>query len=170
MKNKTCLSFKGRTALCDLSVLSEVALSMGKALFLTGSHWMTTLLKFMGRVCAGSVCFVFSHKSCWKLRFISSVATVILLRQSRGTCSGVCKVSVTGRRQHPSALPVTINKRSKMHTLLSHCYHDTAVRWTEASFDPGRDIAIRCCRCKQKQFVAGDINKWEDLERKCFHL
>ena len=67
---------------------------------------------------------------------ISSVATVIPLWQSRGTCSAVCKVSVTGRRQHPSALPVTINKRSIMHTLLSHCYHDTAVRWTEASFYP----------------------------------
>lgn len=48
------------------SPILDVSLSLGNALNLTGHRQMSTLIKFMGWVASGSVCFVHSHKSCWK--------------------------------------------------------------------------------------------------------
>jgi len=76
---------------------------------------MTTLLEFMAESVWEVSALSFLTKAAGKEGFIFSVATVILPWQSKGTSSpfaltAVCKVSVTGRRWHPSALPAAINQ------------------------------------------------------------
>lgn len=118
VKNKTCLSFHGRTVLSDLSSLPGRPVP-GKCLIVNRPPMNDRISKVYGPTLFRKCLFcLFSQKLRDARGFFSSVATVIL---SRGTAKGpalsfalslsvMCKVSATGWRQHPSALPATIDQ------------------------------------------------------------
>lgn len=86
-----------------------------EASVLRGSPWMTTTLKFIGRLSSGNVWFVLPHKSCWKhgiyqFRCHSDAIAAQLRDLQFSALFAVCKVSVTEWRLHPSVLPATINQ------------------------------------------------------------
>lgn len=160
-------------------LISAVSLSQGNTVNLTGCRQMSTLLKFMGWDCSGSVCFVFSHKSWWKqgiCRFrchSNGVVAAVL-------CSFCCVQSVSDGPKdsfHLCSLPqwITVEDNAAAAVVYRITVFDSnhpAVRSTEACGQIAlvflenkkgewdwqmRDFAeTEIFRRKQKAFVAED--------------
>lgn len=140
---KPAWAFMGGLNFSDLSLLCEVALSLGNVSLLTGCHWMTALLKFMGRDDSGSVCFVLSHKSCWRRRIYQFPLPQKCCgdggQGSAGLCCRCCVQSVSDRLTAASICApchyksVEDNAAAPLHHVTTRdSDHDSAVRWTEA--------------------------------------